>query len=57
MLHFVGHLYTPYPGVKLNIGELWDINYWGPIVDISKFISMCDKSRHTGLGLESEPTD
>ena len=28
-----------------------------PIVDISKFMSMCDKSRHTGLGLGMALTD
>ena len=40
---------SPYPGMKPNVGEL---NYWGSIVDISKFMSMCNKSRHTGLGLK-----
>ena len=40
---------SPYPGMKPNVGELWDIYYWGPIVNISKFMSMCDKSCHTAI--------
>ena len=40
-----------------NVCELWDINCWGPIVDILKFMSYCDKSRHKGLGLGIELTD
>ena len=39
---------APYPGIKPNVR---DIKYRGPIVDISKFMSICDKSRHTGVGL------
>ena len=43
--------------MKLNVGELLDFNYRGPIVDIPKFMSMCDKSHHTGLGLGMELTN
>ena len=50
-------LWTPYLGMKPNVGELWDINYWGLIVDNSKLMSMCDKICHTGLGPGMELTN
>ena len=43
--------------MKPNVGEVSGINYGGPTVDISKFMFICNKSCHTGLGLGMELTD